>query len=57
LATGVGSAGAAARRDADRARSDAAVSVADGWSRTRAAIWRGYGDGGGLGGGGIGEVV
>jgi hypothetical protein len=74
LATGAGigsaDAGPAARRDAERERTDAVVSVEDGWFRTSAAIWRGdgiglFGDaggtgaaevgGGGGGGGGIGE--
>jgi hypothetical protein len=73
LATGVGignaDAGPAARRDAERERADAAVSVEDGWLSTSAAIWRGDGIGffgdagimgaaviGGGGGGGIGVV-
>jgi len=73
LATGAGigseGAGAAARRDAESDRADAAVSVEDGWFRTSAAIWRGHRgglDGGagvvdaaavgeGGGGGGIGQ--
>ena len=53
LATGAGigseGAGAAARRDAESDRADAAVSVEDGWFRTSAAIWRGHR--GGLDGG------
>jgi hypothetical protein len=63
LATGVGSAGATARRDAERERADAVVRVDDGWLSTRAAICRADGDdvgksdeteAGGGGGGGIG---
>jgi hypothetical protein len=64
LAAGVGirsaGAGAAARRDAERERTDAAVSVEDGWFRTSAAIWRGHrggldGDAGGVGAAEVGE--
>jgi hypothetical protein len=69
LATSVGSAGATARRDAERERADAVVRVDDGWLSTTAAICRADGDdviegvgesdeaeaGGGVGGG-IGDL-